>query len=92
MDVTESYAALEDYAAIVKQPMNFDKVLANVNESKYATVEDFLRDVELIADNAIQYNPDTGALCVVKPALISAQARARPSAMRRWTCATMHTT
>ena len=58
---TESYAGLADYRDIVQRPMNFELVLSNVNDGKYTTAEAFLADVDLIAANAIQYNPDHGA-------------------------------
>ena len=35
--------------------------MSKIDLHKYETVQDFLDDIELIAQNALEYNPDTDA-------------------------------
>ncbi|XP_040899672.1 ATPase family AAA domain-containing protein 2-like isoform X2 [Toxotes jaculatrix] len=47
-----------DYAEVIKKPMDLSKVLTNIDLHQYATVKEFLQDVDLIWQNALEYNPD----------------------------------
>ncbi|KAM6994457.1 ATPase family AAA domain-containing protein 2 [Tautogolabrus adspersus] len=47
-----------DYAEVIKKPMDLSTVLSNVDLHKYATVKEFHQDVDLIWQNALEYNPD----------------------------------
>ncbi|MFT7816173.1 ATPase family AAA domain-containing protein 2 isoform X3 [Arapaima gigas] len=48
-----------DYTAVIKQPMDLSTVLSKIDLHQYVTVKDFLDDVDLIWQNALEYNPDT---------------------------------
>ena len=48
-----------DYLMVVKRPMDFSTVLTNIDEHKYVTVAEFMSDVDLIWQNALEYNPDS---------------------------------
>ncbi|XP_056141706.1 ATPase family AAA domain-containing protein 2-like isoform X2 [Lampris incognitus] len=47
-----------DYAEVIKQPMDLSTVLSKIDLHKYGTVNEFLHDVDLIWQNALEYNPD----------------------------------
>ncbi|XP_029959269.1 ATPase family AAA domain-containing protein 2 isoform X2 [Salarias fasciatus] len=47
-----------DYAEVIKTPMDLSTVLTRIDLHKYGTVKEFLADVDLIWQNALEYNPD----------------------------------
>ncbi|KAJ4930997.1 hypothetical protein JOQ06_025298 [Pogonophryne albipinna] len=47
-----------DYAEVIKQPMDLSTVLSKIDRHQYETVKEFLYDVDLIWQNALEYNPD----------------------------------
>ncbi|EHB14759.1 ATPase family AAA domain-containing protein 2 [Heterocephalus glaber] len=47
-----------DYATVIKQPMDLSSVISKIDLHKYLTVKDYLRDIDLICSNALEYNPD----------------------------------
>ncbi|XP_019112381.2 ATPase family AAA domain-containing protein 2 isoform X2 [Larimichthys crocea] len=47
-----------DYAEVIKKPMDLSTVLSKVDLHQYGTVKEFLQDVDLIWQNALEYNPD----------------------------------
>ncbi|XP_065601782.1 ATPase family AAA domain-containing protein 2-like [Cyrtonyx montezumae] len=47
-----------DYDTIIKQPMDLSTVLSKIDSHQYLTAGDFLRDIDLICSNALEYNPD----------------------------------
>lgn len=47
-----------DYAEVIKKPMDLSTVLTKIDLHQYATVKEFLHDVDLIWQNALEYNPD----------------------------------
>ncbi len=49
---------LIDYPMIIKKPMDLGTVKKNLNNNVYETVEDFLRDIDLIWTNCKTYNKD----------------------------------
>ncbi|KFO75487.1 ATPase family AAA domain-containing protein 2, partial [Cuculus canorus] len=47
-----------DYDAVIKQPMDLSAVLSKIDLHQYLTARDFLKDIDLICSNALEYNPD----------------------------------
>uniref|UniRef100_A0A665T1U2 ATPase family AAA domain-containing protein 2 n=1 Tax=Echeneis naucrates TaxID=173247 RepID=A0A665T1U2_ECHNA len=47
-----------DYAEVIKKPMDLSTVLSKIDLHRYGTVKEFLEDVDLIWQNALEYNPD----------------------------------
>ncbi|KAK7158169.1 hypothetical protein R3I93_009389 [Phoxinus phoxinus] len=47
-----------DYTTVIKQPMDLSTVLSQIDLHKYETVAAYLHDVDLIWQNALEYNPD----------------------------------
>ncbi|KAM4790847.1 LOW QUALITY PROTEIN: ATPase family AAA domain-containing protein 2-like [Cyanocitta cristata] len=44
----------------VKQPMDLSTVLSKIDMHQYLTARDFLKDIDLIRSNALEYNTKTG--------------------------------
>ncbi|KAG9478681.1 hypothetical protein GDO78_012370 [Eleutherodactylus coqui] len=57
-----SYAELPsevpDYVTVIAQPMDLSTVISKIDLHKYQTVEEYLKDIDLICSNALEYNPD----------------------------------
>jgi chromatin structure-remodeling complex subunit RSC1/2 len=51
-------AAMPEYFNEIKQPMAFDLIKKKLKRKKYNSLEHFMRDVELVFENAKQYNTD----------------------------------
>lgn len=51
-------AQVPDYAEVIKKPMDLSTVLSRIDLHRYGTVREFLQDVDLIWQNALEYNPD----------------------------------
>merc|ERR1719447_2696327 len=49
---------IDDYLQYVENPMDFDQMLTKLDNSEYHCAQDFLNDIDLIAENAINYNSD----------------------------------
>ncbi|NXL48117.1 ATAD2 protein, partial [Podilymbus podiceps] len=47
-----------DYDTVIKQPMDLSSVLSKIDLHQYLTAGDFLKDIDLICSNALEYNPD----------------------------------
>ncbi|XP_009995966.1 PREDICTED: ATPase family AAA domain-containing protein 2 [Chaetura pelagica] len=47
-----------DYDTVIKQPMDLSTVLSKIDLHQYLTAGDFLKDIDLICSNALEYNPD----------------------------------
>lgn len=47
-----------DYAEVIKKPMDLSTVLTKIDLHQYVTVKEFIHDVDLIWQNALEYNPD----------------------------------
>ncbi|XP_008935119.1 PREDICTED: ATPase family AAA domain-containing protein 2, partial [Merops nubicus] len=47
-----------DYGTVIKQPMDLSAVLSKIDLHQYLTAGDFLKDIDLICSNALEYNPD----------------------------------
>ncbi|XP_017265508.1 ATPase family AAA domain-containing protein 2 isoform X2 [Kryptolebias marmoratus] len=47
-----------DYAEVIKKPMDLSTLLSKIDLHQYGTVQEFLVDVDLIWQNALEYNPD----------------------------------
>lgn len=46
-----------DYPTIIKQPMDLETMMTKVDFHHYECAKDFLDDIELIVQNALEYNP-----------------------------------
>ncbi|KRT86288.1 hypothetical protein AMK59_2173 [Oryctes borbonicus] len=46
-----------DYPTIIKQPMDLETMMTKVDFHQYECAKDFLNDIELIVQNALEYNP-----------------------------------
>jgi chromatin structure-remodeling complex subunit RSC1/2 len=51
-------AALPEYFKEIKQPIALDVIKKKLKRKKYTSIEQFMRDVELMFENAKQYNQD----------------------------------
>ncbi|KAM6100881.1 LOW QUALITY PROTEIN: ATPase family AAA domain-containing protein 2-like, partial [Pterocles gutturalis] len=47
----------DDDEAVIKQPMDLSTVLSKIDSHQYLTAGDFLKDIDLICSNALEYNP-----------------------------------
>ncbi|NXN69829.1 ATAD2 protein, partial [Himantopus himantopus] len=47
-----------DYDTVIKEPMDLSAVLSKIDLHQYLTAGDFLKDIDLICSNALEYNPD----------------------------------
>ncbi|XP_069636094.1 ATPase family AAA domain-containing protein 2 [Haliaeetus albicilla] len=45
-----------DYEAVIKHPMDLSTVVAKIDLHQYLTARDFLKDINLICTNALEYN------------------------------------
>jgi len=46
-----------DYPTIIKQPMDLETMMTKVDFHHYECAKEFLEDIELICQNALEYNP-----------------------------------
>ncbi|XP_035412100.1 ATPase family AAA domain-containing protein 2 isoform X2 [Cygnus atratus] len=51
-------AKVPDYATRIKEPMDLSTVLTKIDSRQYLTAGDFLKDIDLICNNALKYHPD----------------------------------
>ncbi|KAK9880503.1 hypothetical protein WA026_011742 [Henosepilachna vigintioctopunctata] len=51
-----------DYTTIIKQPMDLETMMTKVDLYRYECAKDFLADIELIVENALEYNPDRSSV------------------------------
>lgn len=47
-----------DYLQVIKEPMDLETMMTKIDHLEYTCAEDFLRDVDLMCTNALEYNPD----------------------------------
>ncbi|XP_038246742.1 ATPase family AAA domain-containing protein 2 isoform X5 [Dermochelys coriacea] len=47
-----------DYVTVIKQPMDLSTVICKIDLHQYLTARDYLKDIDLICSNALEYNPD----------------------------------
>ncbi|KAM9307742.1 LOW QUALITY PROTEIN: ATPase family AAA domain-containing protein 2 [Gastrophryne carolinensis] len=47
-----------DYVTVIAQPMDISTMLSKIDLHKYRTVKEYLKDIDLICSNALEYNPD----------------------------------
>lgn len=47
-----------DYRSIIKEPMDLETMMTKIDHHQYECAQDFLRDIDLICTNALEYNPD----------------------------------
>ncbi|XP_066843639.1 ATPase family AAA domain-containing protein 2-like isoform X3 [Anser cygnoides] len=46
------------YATVIKEAMDLSPVLSKIDSPQYLSAGDFLKDIDLICNNALEYNPD----------------------------------
>jgi hypothetical protein len=46
-----------DYLEIVERPMDLETMMVKVNQGIYHSAHQFLEDIDLIVNNALNYNP-----------------------------------
>ncbi|XP_051954924.1 ATPase family AAA domain-containing protein 2B isoform X2 [Xyrauchen texanus] len=49
---------VSDYLEVIKQPMDLSTIMMKIDTHKYIVAKDFLADIDLICNNALEYNPD----------------------------------
>ncbi|XP_023612226.1 ATPase family AAA domain-containing protein 2B isoform X9 [Myotis lucifugus] len=54
----ESCAQVSDYLEVIKEPMDLSTIITKIDKHNYLTSKDFLKDIDLICSNALEYNPD----------------------------------
>ncbi|KAM8795469.1 ATPase family AAA domain-containing protein 2-like [Eudromia elegans] len=47
-----------DYTTVIKQPMDLSTITSKIDLHQYLTAGDFLKDIDVICSNALEYNPD----------------------------------
>ncbi|XP_068094091.1 ATPase family AAA domain-containing protein 2 [Hyperolius riggenbachi] len=47
-----------DYVTVIAQPMDISTIISKIDLHKYNTVKEYLKDINLICSNALEYNPD----------------------------------
>lgn len=51
-------AEVPDYREVIQEPMDLETMRSKIDLHQYQTVAEFLRDIDLICSNALEYNPD----------------------------------
>lgn len=49
----------EDYYSVIKSPLSLSDMMNKIDQKAYNTKAEFLADIALIRDNALEYNPVT---------------------------------
>ncbi|XP_060773730.1 ATPase family AAA domain-containing protein 2B isoform X3 [Neoarius graeffei] len=49
---------VSDYLEVIREPMDLSTIMTKIDTHKYTTAKDFLKDIDLICSNALEYNPD----------------------------------
>ncbi|XP_070604357.1 ATPase family AAA domain-containing protein 2 isoform X2 [Erythrolamprus reginae] len=47
-----------DYVTVIKQPMDLSTIISKIDLHLYLSAKDYLKDIDLICSNALEYNPD----------------------------------
>ncbi|KAH0617456.1 hypothetical protein JD844_015707 [Phrynosoma platyrhinos] len=47
-----------DYVTVIKQPMDLSTVISKIDLHQYLSAKEYLKDIDLICSNALEYNPD----------------------------------
>uniref|UniRef100_H2ZY34 ATPase family AAA domain containing 2B n=1 Tax=Latimeria chalumnae TaxID=7897 RepID=H2ZY34_LATCH len=53
-----SIEEVSDYLEVIKEPMDLSTVMTKIDKHMYLNARDFLKDIDLICSNALEYNPD----------------------------------
>ena len=83
-----AYCVLTRYYDEILRPMDFGTMSTKLNEGKYATMEDFKEDMELVFSNCRQFNPPGTMPVACAAAVEKAFKKEWPKAMERklsWT-------
>ena len=57
-DYIRSHLQVPDYFQVIKVPMDLSTIMTKINSHKYISCKQFLKDVDLITNNCLEYNPD----------------------------------
>ncbi|XP_069092116.1 ATPase family AAA domain-containing protein 2B isoform X2 [Pleurodeles waltl] len=49
---------ISDYLEVIKQPMDLSTMMTKIDKNEYFIAKDYLKDIDLICSNALEYNPD----------------------------------
>ncbi|KAG7316583.1 hypothetical protein KOW79_020124 [Hemibagrus wyckioides] len=49
---------VSDYLEVIREPMDLSTIMTKIDTHKYTIAKDFLKDIDLICSNALEYNPD----------------------------------
>lgn len=49
---------VDDYLQVIKEPMDLSTVMTRINSHHYNSCAHFLKDIDLITNNCLEYNPD----------------------------------
>ena len=52
-----------DYYEVIENPMDLETMMSKVDLHKYESAADFKSDIEVIMNNAHEYNPDKDQYC-----------------------------
>lgn len=47
----------EDYYSVIANPLSLSEMMTKIDQKTYGSKADFLADIKLIMDNALEYNP-----------------------------------
>lgn len=47
-----------DYLEVISTPMDLETMMTKIDHHQYQCAEDFLKDIDQICSNALEYNPD----------------------------------
>ncbi|XP_069461978.1 ATPase family AAA domain-containing protein 2B isoform X2 [Ambystoma mexicanum] len=49
---------ISDYLEVIREPMDLSTIMTKIDKNEYFTAKDYLKDINLICSNALEYNPD----------------------------------
>ena len=54
--VDEKKLGIQDYYAIIKEPMDFGTMREKLKRHQYVRIEDFVKDIQSVFNNCFRYN------------------------------------
>ncbi|XP_035828419.1 ATPase family AAA domain-containing protein 2 isoform X2 [Aplysia californica] len=51
-----------DYYEVIEQPMDLSTMMSKIDLHEYGTVSAFMKDIDLVCSNALEYNPNRGPM------------------------------
>lgn len=52
------FVQVDDYLDVIKEPMDLSTVMTRINSHHYHSCAHYLKDIDLIVNNCLEYNPD----------------------------------